>query len=112
MEDIGNDVMVDFPDKPSVFLVKGLGEIRVQKGNTRVNGVTLEQLKTIVKALQPKKVKEPIIEEDIGEIVHGAIDDALGELLELEEAVKSAETKEDKKAARKKLKDYKANQRR
>ncbi len=55
MIDIGKGVMVDFPDRPWVFLIKGYGEIRVQKSNTRINGVTKEQLEIMVKALKTKK---------------------------------------------------------
>ena len=58
MVDIGKVVMVDFPDKPSLFLIKGYGEIRMQKSNTRINGVTKTQLETMIKALKPKKVKD------------------------------------------------------
>ena len=49
MIDLGKGVMVDFPDKPSVFLIRGYGEIRIQKGNTRINGITREQLKLMAK---------------------------------------------------------------
>ena len=58
MVDIGKGIMVDFPDKPSLFLIKGYGEIRIQKGDTRINGVTEDQFKTMIKALKPKKVED------------------------------------------------------
>ena len=57
MTDLGSGVAVDFPDKPSVFLIQGYGEIRVQKGDTRVNGVTRKQLELMVKKLK-KEVKD------------------------------------------------------
>ncbi len=52
MKYLKKGLMVDFIDNPKVFLVKGYGELRIQKGNTRVNGITLEQLKFIVKTLE------------------------------------------------------------
>ena len=58
MTDIGKGVAVDFPDKPQVFLIQGYGEIRVQKGDTRINGVTRKQLELMVKKLKPKKVED------------------------------------------------------
>ncbi len=58
MVDIGKGVMVDFPDKPSIFLIQGYGEIRVQKSNTRINGVTEEQFKIMLKALKKRGVDD------------------------------------------------------
>ena len=55
--------MVDFPDKPSVFLIKGYGEIRLQKGDTRINGVTKDQLEAMFKALKKGK-DEPKITDN------------------------------------------------
>lgn len=55
MTDLGKGVAVDFPDKPSVFLIQGYGEIRVQKGDTRINGVTRKQFELMAKILKPKK---------------------------------------------------------
>ena len=52
MTDLGKGVAVDFPEKPSVFLIKGYGEIRIQKGDTRINGVTKDQLEIIVRRLE------------------------------------------------------------
>ena len=55
MTDLGKSVAVDFPDKPSVFLIQGYGEIRIQKGDTRINGVSRTQLILMAKVLTPKK---------------------------------------------------------
>ena len=60
MVDLGNGIAVDFPDKPSVFLIQGYGELRIQKGDTRINGVTRKQLEIMAKYLKPKKVKEEV----------------------------------------------------
>ena len=60
MTDLGKGVAVDFPDKPSVFLIQGYGEIRIQKGDTRINGVTRKQLALIVKKLKPKKTEPEV----------------------------------------------------
>lgn len=57
MFDLDFRVSVDSKENPSVFVIEGLGEIRIQKGMTRVNGVNPEQLKVMAKFLEPKKVK-------------------------------------------------------
>lgn len=72
MTDLGSGVAVDFPDKPSVFLIQGYGEIRVQKGDTRVNGVTRKQLELMVKKLKPKKEVKDGQESDIAVIEQAA----------------------------------------
>lgn len=57
MVDLGNGVAIDNKDNPSVFLIQGLGEIRMQKGMTRTNGVNPEQFKVMADFFKPKKVK-------------------------------------------------------
>jgi len=54
MERVNDKLLVDSLKKPKVFVVKGYGEIRIQSGSERVNGVTLSQLKIIVKVLGVK----------------------------------------------------------
>ncbi len=68
MTDLGNGISVDFPDKPSVFLIKGYGEIRVQKGNTRINGVSMRQFALIAKILRLKKEVKDGQEPDIADV--------------------------------------------
>lgn len=104
MKDLGKGVSVDFIDHPYVFGIVGCDPIRIQKGKGRITGVSLEQLEVIIEAIK-ESADKPVVKEKIGKVVHGAID---GTLKDLEEAVKFAKTKEEKKAAKRKLKEYKA----
>lgn len=52
MIDLGKGVSVDFLKHPYVFGIEDWDPIRVQKGNTRTNGVSLEQLEIIVKTMK------------------------------------------------------------
>ena len=52
MIDLGKGVSVDFLKHPYVFGIDGWDPIRIQKGKGRVTGVSLEQLKLIVKTVE------------------------------------------------------------
>lgn len=55
MIDLGKGVSVDFREHPYVFGIEGWDPIRIQKSNTRINGVSLKQLELIVKTLKGVK---------------------------------------------------------
>ena len=55
MIDLGKGVSVDFKDHPYVFSIEGWDPIRIQKGEGRITGVSLEQLKLIIKAIEGSK---------------------------------------------------------
>ena len=55
MIDLGKGVSVDFLKHPYVFKIKGWDPIRIQKGSGRITGVSLEQLKIIVKTIEGSK---------------------------------------------------------
>ena len=52
MIDLGKGVSVDFLKHPYVFGIEGWDPIRVQKGTGRITGVSLEQLKIIIRTIQ------------------------------------------------------------
>jgi len=55
MIDLGKGVSVDVLKHPYVFGIDGWDPIRIQKGEGRITGVSLEQLKLIVKTVEGSK---------------------------------------------------------
>ena len=54
MDNLGDNIRVDDIKNPKVFIIKGFGELRMQSGSDRINGITLAQLKFMVKTLEDK----------------------------------------------------------
>lgn len=55
MIDLGKGVSVDVVKHPYVFGIDGWDPIRIQKGKGRITGVTVEQLKLIIKTIEGSK---------------------------------------------------------
>lgn len=58
MIDLGKGVSVDFLEHPYVFGIEGWDPIRIQKGEGRITGVSLAQLKIIIKAVEGSRYEQ------------------------------------------------------